>query len=132
MERPCDDCGKTYTAQRSTSRFCSPKCRIRSHGKVGTRPSPPVSVVKPRPGRSVEAATLKELDAANQTQSAAGQQALALAVLIDDPQGALGSVAGWAREHRAAMAEALRVEIVPQSTSLADQLKVRRDAKRGA
>ena len=38
----------------------------------------------------------------------------------------------WEREHRAALAEALRTDQVVQSTSLADQLKARRDARRGA
>lgn len=30
-ELPCEQCGKTYTARRSDSRFCGATCRQRHH-----------------------------------------------------------------------------------------------------
>jgi hypothetical protein len=99
----------------------------------------PVEQVAVAPGQwtprrtALTDATLAELVAAERQNSAAGQKALALAELIDNPPPMTwSSIAGWSREHGAAMAEALRVENVPQATSLADQLKARRDARRGA
>ena len=31
MEKDCLQCGKEYEAKRSSSKFCSPKCRVYSH-----------------------------------------------------------------------------------------------------
>jgi hypothetical protein len=132
VTRKCDSCHQPYEAKRAASRYCSATCRVRANRNgQAKKNNPPVAIVKSR-RTSVEAATLAELEAAGRVESAAGQQALALAALIDDPQGAFSAVAGWAREHRAALAEALRTDQVVQSTSLADQLKARRDARRGA
>lgn len=30
----CEQCGKEFEAKRSDSKFCSPKCRLRSHRNV--------------------------------------------------------------------------------------------------
>jgi hypothetical protein len=152
MTRNCDDCRKPYEAKKVTSRFCSATCRVRTNraSKRTAKPAPkrvkqpPAPVVAPVEPVAVEPqqwirrtaltdATLAELVAAGRQNSAAGQKALALAELIDNPPPLTwSSIAGWSREHGAAMAEALRVENVPQAASLADQLKARRDAKRGA
>ena len=34
MIRLCDECGSPYEAQRSTSRFCSDRCRKRNHKRT--------------------------------------------------------------------------------------------------
>ena len=133
MDRCCDHCGAPYRAQRSTSRFCSGACRTAA-GRRPRKAAPVVTIEAPRPpAGDIEAATLRELTAAGVEHSAAGARALAMARLIDSPApGTFGAIAGWSREHSAALAEALRTDQVVQSTSLADQLKARRDARRGA
>jgi hypothetical protein len=38
-EQSCDQCGATYRARRSTSRYCTPACRQRAHhGSPGSSP----------------------------------------------------------------------------------------------
>ena len=43
MQRPCDECGTTYTAKRASSKFCTPRCRVRANRR-GSDPAP-VSVI---------------------------------------------------------------------------------------
>jgi hypothetical protein len=129
MERACDYCGQTYIAKRATSRFCSNSHRSMASQKGLTSKRPPV-VIRPMVG-GVADATRVELADAGRLESSAGQRALALAKLLDDPpQGSLGSVAGWSREHGAAMAQAMADVQATPVLSLADEIKARRDAKR--
>ena len=133
MERTCDICGTTYLARRATSRYCSGACRAKASRK-GPPPAPVTRIAAPSAVGGIEAATLDELTAAGRVGSSAGQRALALARLLDaPPQGSLGAVAGWAREHGSAMATALAGAVTASATrSALDEIKARRDAKRGA
>lgn len=144
MSRNCDHCGREYVAQRKQSRYCSGPCRVKANRKAnrGTpeqpkraeRPAPvPVAPLaqEPKPTGGVRAATLAELERAGRVDTPAGQSALALADLMDNPPPMTwSSVAGWAREHRASLAEALKGADEPKSKSTPDMLKERRAAKR--
>ena len=143
MERSCDVCGITYLARRATSRYCSGACRAAaSRGAKRRPPAPVVPLAKPpkptaedesTPPGAVEEATLAELRAVDRVATAAGQRALALARLIDSPpKGSLGSAAGWHREHGSAMALATAGTEVPRASSVLDEIRARRDAKRHA
>ena len=154
MLRDCDQCGNPYVARRKSSRYCGSDCRVAAHrqakrGDAAPKPKPkpapePIDVPAPpglAPGRvgsaepppgAVRAATLAELERAGRVDTPAGQTALALAELIDAPPPLTwSSVAGWAREHRASMADALKGADEPKVMSPTDMLKARRDAKFG-
>jgi hypothetical protein len=131
MERACDYCGRTYVAKRASSRFCTPSHRAMAHKRGMKAPPPEPVVIRPVIGGVVDA-TRAELVKAGRLESSAGQRALVLAGLLDDPpQGTYGSLAGWSKEHGSAMAEALRDAVeVRQVLSVADEMRARRDAKR--
>jgi hypothetical protein len=146
--RDCDQCGNPYVARRQSSRYCGSDCRVAAHRQakrgddVAPKPKPkpapepvdapvpPEPTPEPTPG-AVRAATLAELERAGRVDTPAGQTALALAELIDAPPPLTwSSVAGWAREHRASLAEALRDVKPAAARSTLDEIKARRDAKR--
>jgi hypothetical protein len=131
MERACDMCGVTYAAKRPSSRYCGPTCRQRARRAGAARPVADPVAIRPVVG-GVADATRVELAAAGRLESSAGQRALVLAVLLDErPLGSYGSLAGWSREHGAAMAEALRdAQAARPALSAADEIRARRDAKR--
>jgi hypothetical protein len=138
MERQCDVCQTTYTAKRITSRYCSTRCRTRACRKGASNSR---ATVTPLPTRAapagehgpIEAATLAELEAVDRVGVSAGQRALMLARLLDDPSPlALSSVAGWSREHGAAMDAAMVGVEKPREKSALDRAREKRDAKRHA
>lgn len=132
MDRQCDVCGATYTAKRATSRYCGATCRVTSSRKGASRPKI-AAVPAPAPAESpIYDATLRRLDEAGQVDSPLGRKALNLAKLIDSPPPMThSSIAGWSKEHTAALTAAL-AEAPAQAVSLTDQLKARRDARRHA
>ena len=139
MQRQCDVCGATYTAQRATSRYCSTRCRTRASRKGtskgrGTVTPMPVRPVATHSGTGpIEAATLAELEAVDRVATSAGQRALMLARQLDDPSPlALSSLAGWSREHGAAMAAATADVEKPRPQTALDKAREKRDAKRHA
>lgn len=128
MQRPCDSCGSGYEARRPNSRFCSPKCRKRAQ-RAPAGESPPRVPVALHP--MISAATGRELTAAGRLESSLGQAALALARRIDGSAFDSGSsLAALTREWRMTLAAA--VEGVPLAASPLDELKAKRDARRGA
>lgn len=138
--RDCDACGTSYEAKRATSRFCSSRCRQAAHaaGKSGAPkaarvvPLRPTSTPVDGPG-PIEAATLAELEAVDRASTAAGRRALMLARLLDDPPPlSLSSVAGWSREHGAALATATAGVDAPRARTPLDLARERRDEKRHA
>jgi hypothetical protein len=134
MDRQCDVCGATYTAKRATSRYCGTNCRTRASRKGASRPKvAAVPTLTTAPTESpIYEATLRRLDEAGQSDSPLGRKALNLAALIDNPPPMThSSVAGWSKEHTAALAGAL-AEAPARTISLTDQLKARRDARRNA
>lgn len=88
MERACDLCGELYEAQRSTSRFHAPKCRVA--WAKGARPAaelPP----PPPPSTKVGDALAVELQQLGVAESYEGVVALGLARQLDN-----GTITGTA------------------------------------
>jgi hypothetical protein len=85
MERLCDVCGAQYVAKRRTSRYCSPRCRMRARrgSIVPTLTKLHQGLAEP-PAALVEAVTV-ELEAAGRLNSSLGQQAILLAGRIGAP-----------------------------------------------
>lgn len=126
--RSCDVCGRTYDAKRPSSRFCGATCRKRHQRSPGVAAVPAPTVLAAAPG-GLHAATHAELEAADRLETALGAAALALASRVDSGSAEQGSAfAALVREHRAALAEALR-GANPAANPL-DELKARRDRKR--
>ena len=125
--RECDACGKTYEARRVTSKFCSPKCRIRNH-EMSKRPSA-VLPAEPVNEDSVAAKSRAKLEAAGRLDTWEGAVALQLAARLDAQvrEGGMG-VAAIVREHRASMEEALKGAHV--AADPVDELRERRDRRR--
>lgn len=114
--RACDACGSRYQPVRTTSRYCSDRCRKRAQraqlstprGRAAERPEPPATRSTRHVPGEVEAAVLEELRAADKHGTALGQQALYLARRLDQGLAEGGSaVAALNRELRATTAEAL-------------------------
>lgn len=138
MKRQCDVCGTPYEAKRATSRYCSARCRTTAtrKGQAKAKGAVVTPIRVPRPADEVgpiEAATLAELDAVGRSSTSAGRRALMLARLLDDPPPiALSSIAGWSREHGAAIAAATVGVDQPRPKTALDLARERRDAKRHA
>ena len=137
MERLCDVCGTAYQAKRSTSRYCSTRCRTTATRKGTSRTRVAATVVPLRPSADevgpIESATRAELDLVDRAGTAAGQRALMLARLLDSPPAlSLSSVAGWSREHGVALAAATADVDKPRPKTALDLARERRDAKRHA
>jgi hypothetical protein len=81
------------------------------------------------PGRGVMAATEAELDSVGRLETPLGQAALVLAVRLEASHREPGTaLAALVREHRAALAEAMRGARV--AADPVDELRARRDRKR--
>jgi hypothetical protein len=127
MMRNCDSCGTAYIAQRSTSRFCSSVCR-RRNGGAPAPPRPPQA--RSEASAALLAVTRAELQAAGMLKSVLGQAALKLAEALGNPDETAGGVAALSRELRATMAAVL--QCAPAARDPLDELKQRRDRKRGS
>lgn len=131
MTRTCEcGCGSPVTGRpdrRYASEACSKRARRAEAGRT-TGPGQPVGVTAPK-GSGTVAAVREELEAAGRQDTYLGAAALAIAEQLD----AATSVMGFAplvKELRATMAEALKGARI-ERTGL-DELRARRDAKRGA
>ena len=131
MTRGCDLCGVSYEAQRSTSRYCSSRCRSRvgnSNGMILPGPGAQVVPVTPVVAGGVRDATLEELTAAGRVDTALGRSCLALAGRLDNPGMDTGSaMAAVARQLEALLREALRgAGAATAPGQLRDELAARR------
>lgn len=126
MQRPCDECGKTYAARRPTSKFCSANCRNRAarRRKAGV-PDPIHAPVATAAGR-LAAATLAELGPAAGT--ADGLLLLALAERIDAAADTGSSIAALAREYAAR--KAALAELRTPAANPHDELRALRERRR--
>ncbi len=131
MQRNCDFCGSPYVCQKpSISRFCSSKCR----GRNGGRPRCQV-VVASNASDATDAtglvnAVFAELKAAGTSSTALGQLALLLADRLANTAGSDAGAAAISRELARTLTAALsNTKVVPGD--LLDELRKRRDAKRG-
>jgi len=104
INRRCDVCGAPYEAQRSSSRFCGDVCRKRASrlgGVTAVTDPPAVEMVA-----GTVAAVRTELEAVEQSTSALGAMALALAARIDSGRETGSAMATLTRELRLTMDEA--------------------------
>ena len=132
IKRRCDVCGEQYEAQRASSRYCGDVCRKRA-----TRGAP-VAVLEQvdeptAPPAGTVTALRVELEAVEQSASALGAMALALASRIDHSVRETGpALAALTRELRLTMDEARASGRHASSIAerLGDQLAQRR-VKRG-
>lgn len=125
--KPCDLCGTPYQAKRA-SRYCSPACRNQaSAARIGRKvvAAEPVVVES-----SVAAATRAELDAVGRADSVAGQAALTLAARIDAQAETGAALAALVKQLHATMAVA--TANTSESLDVLDELRARREARRGA
>lgn len=147
MKRKCNVCGRSYQAQRPTSKFCSSTCRVRNHQNPGVYSQDTANIkVQPRrvssvdtveppdsgpnaPSNSLEQATRTELEAAGVLDTLMGQQALRIAQQMSGFETA-GGMASLSKELSRVMNEALRAATVVDDP--VDELAARRDAKRAA
>ncbi len=131
----CARCSVEFAAHNKRARFCSAKCRVDAHKarKAGKPEAAPKPAAKPRrkakDGGTLTAVTA-ELTAVGRLDSSAGQAAVALARRIDEGAESSSGLAALTREMRAAMAEALAH--VEQAGDALDELRARREARRGA
>jgi hypothetical protein len=143
MKRNCNECGRSYQAQRPQSKFCKPSCRVRHSRKPK---SVPVTSGKERAGPDAISidqgedlanegessplviATRKRLEAAGVADSMEGQQALSIATQMSGRETA-GGMASLSKELSRVMAEAMRAAVPLMADSM-DELKARREAKR--
>src|SRR5262249_19254135 len=125
MRKRCTVCSAEFEAKRAARMYCSGRCQKRAQ----RQPKPePAGQMPDDPDYELQTATLAELNTASPAGSASGKAALALARRIDASQAETGSsVAAMVREHRAALADALkgaRAEVNPL-----DELRARRERK---
>lgn len=134
----CASCSKPLVSPNPRARYCGVTCRAnaskaRSRGIPEARPSAvtalPVATAVFADG-SCAAATLTELTAAGRESSALGRAALALAGRIDAQADTGSALASAVKQLEATLAAATKGTRV-QRTAL-DELRERRDAKRGA
>jgi hypothetical protein len=125
MMRNCDSCGTAYMAQRSTSRFCSSRCRRRNAGATAP-PRPPAPLVIE--DSALIDATRAELQAVGRIDTWQGQALLLLAEAMCTTQTA-AALAALSREFLRARAAALQDS--PAAGDPVDELKRRRARKHG-
>ena len=125
MRKQCTVCSEPFEAKRNTAKYCSPRCRVRA----ARQPKPePAATMPADPDSELWTATLGELAAAARVASASGQAALLLARRLDSAAVETGSsVAAMVREHRAALADALK-GAAAEANPL-DELRARRERK---
>lgn len=131
--RTCAACGSSLEGKRPTARTCSDRCRDRLKKRAARGSVIPLAASAPGgDGESpLVAALVRELDSAGRTDTAEGQQALFLARRLTMPSSdTAAAVASLSKEYRAARLEALKG--VQAADSRLDELRARRDAKRGA
>lgn len=128
MRKTCADCGTEFEAQREARKYCSGRCTKRAQRRPKADEAP-VREAPATPVGTVAEATRVELERAGRVESAVGQSALALAVRIDAGNAETGSgLATMVREHRAALADALK-EAKKAGDDL-DELRAKRDCRR--
>lgn len=131
----CHSCGKPLVSTNPRAKFCpGSACRVRAHtarkqGLPASVSALPVSA----PAEAVDschAAVLAELTSAGRESTAMGRACLALAARIDAKADTGSALAGAVKQLEASMESATR-GAQTQRTAL-DELRSRRDAKRGA
>jgi hypothetical protein len=139
MHRPCDVCGEVYEAKRSSSKYCSGRCRVRAaRGSVTEHRDEVAPTLVQLPTESdqigpVETVTLQHLRDAERDQTVLGQASLALARRLDYGRDTGAGMASLAKQLEASL-KAATADVKSAASPLdqaRDQLAERR-AKRGA
>lgn len=126
--KSCAQCGAPLPIQVGRGRRRT-KCAACSPPRKPARRAPMTAL--PSGGESLVAATEAELTRADVTSSALGQAALLLARRIEAGQDGGSAIASLVKQWQDTMARAT-AGAEPEAVSLVDQLKARRDARRGA
>lgn len=131
MSKQCGSCGAPFEAKRPTAKYCSNRCRQRAFKRTAGGGEPEETAEQPasvsEPGRT-EAATAIELERAGRLDTAIGQAVIVLARRIDVSSFETGAgLAALAREHRTALAEALRDS--EGAADPVDELRMKRERK---
>jgi len=128
MNKICGDCGLTFEAKRATAKYCGERCRKRAQRRPPALIAPSPAIDEPASIGPTALATTAELELAGRLDTAVGQAAVILARRIDASSGETGSsLASLVREHRAALAEAMR-DSEGKADPL-DELRTRRERK---
>jgi len=132
MQRQCESCGRTYTARRASSRFCSGTCGKRSQRARAAGIPLRAATLDDREAApsELERATAHELEAVGRLESVAGQIALELAYRVASGYESGAAVASLVKELRVTMVAAL-AGLAPAADPL-DEIRARRDRKRAA
>ena len=140
MRKTCAMCPAEFEAKRPAAKYCSERCKKRAQRQPGgteaktRKPAPSVQSPMECPaGSPLVEATLAELRRAGRDESASGVAAVALATRIDASMFSAETGAGVAamvREHRAALADA--VKDAGKAADPLDELRSRRERKRSA
>lgn len=145
MERPCDACGRTYTARSSRSRYCSDQECRRQRERVRKRRGAAGGQVidltahkakEPEDAREagpIEAATRERLAAAERESTPEGLNALRMARELDGATGQSGSsMQALSKQHLAALDKAMEGAAVAADPidRIRDELRDRREKKR--
>lgn len=98
-------CKVPFEAKRATAKYCSRRCSVRASraGVAGSRCIEPQAA-----GDAVESSTMAELAEVGRVDSPAGQCAIVLAKRIDTGRESGAGLAALVREHRAALAAAMK------------------------
>lgn len=131
--RACAACGTSLEGRRANARTCSDRCRdrLKKRAQRGSVVAlPPVNGAAEAESPVVVALT-RELEEAGRLETTEGQHALFLCRRLAAATQDTGSgVASLSKEYRTAKAEALKGAAT--ALSAVDELRRRRDAKRGA
>ncbi len=128
MQRVCDECGRFYAAQRTSSRFCSNTCGKRSQrARAAGIPLRAATPDDREASSELVQAVVRELEAAGRLQTAFGQVAVELARRVASPFESAAAVAALARELGASMAAALAG--VADAADPLDEIRACRDRK---
>lgn len=132
MQRECESCGRSYTAQRTSSRFCGDTCGKRSQ-RARAAGLPLLADTlddDPAPLSELERVVVRELEAVGRLECVAGQIALVLARRIGSRRESGAATASLARRFSATMTKALAG--VDRAADPLDEIRARRDLKRSA
>lgn len=136
-ERPCDDCGKPFTAKTKRAKFCSTACRVRANRRPSKQgaavtaaadaaPADPAPTAPAAPPAGVYAPgallgqTIADLAKADVLTTIPGRAAVALAYRIESPMESGSSAASMTRELSRLVEEAM--SLAPKQADQVDQL----------
>jgi hypothetical protein len=122
----CTECGVDFVHRRSDARYCSARCRQRAHERRSRPSMHPIADTSS--ASPLVAAVERDLQANGALETLLGVLAVNLATCMVNGNHTGSSYVALAKELRATMTAAVGTSRAPD---LIDELKRRRDAKRG-